>query len=48
MNEKVMCVYCETVYEVDTIVCPDCREYDGMMPVSQAIEYLDLDPEEVF
>ena len=39
-----MCVYCESVFTSDTIVCPNCNEYDGMMPLEKAIDYLDLDP----
>jgi hypothetical protein len=39
-----MCVYCEGLFTSDTVVCPNCDEYKGMMPVSQAVEYLDLDP----
>jgi hypothetical protein len=43
MTDK-MCVYCEGVFTDDTFVCPSCNEYDGMMPLEQAIPYLDLDP----
>lgn len=39
-----MCVYCESVFTSDTIVCHNCNEYDGMMPLENAIEYLNLDP----
>ena len=39
-----MCVYCEGVFTSDTIVCPNCNEYDGMMPLESAIDYLHLDP----
>ena len=39
-----MCVYCESVFTSDTIVCHNCNEYDGMMPLEQAIDYLNLDP----
>ena len=39
-----MCVYCEGVFTSDTIVCPNCNEYDGMMPLVGAIDYLNLDP----
>jgi lipopolysaccharide biosynthesis regulator YciM len=42
--EKVICVYCEGVYDADVFVCPTCKEYDGMMPLVKGIEYLDLDP----
>jgi hypothetical protein len=45
MNE-VMCVYCEGVYTADTFVCPVCNEYDGMMLLTKAIDYLDLDPKD--
>ena len=41
-----MCVYCEGVYTSDTIVCTSCNEYDGMMPIEQAIPYLGLDPQD--
>ena len=40
----VMCVYCEGVFTSDTVVCPNCNELDGMLPLEQAITYLDLDP----
>lgn len=39
-----MCVYCSGVFTPDTFVCPNCSEYDGMMPLNEAIPYLDLDP----
>jgi hypothetical protein len=39
-----MCVYCESVFSPDTIVCHNCNEYDGMMALDQAIDYLNLDP----
>jgi len=42
--EKVICVYCLGLYPSDTIVCFPCNEYKGMMKVSEAIPYLDLDP----
>lgn len=40
----VMCVYCESVFTSDTVVCVQCNEYDGMMPLDKAIVYLGLDP----
>lgn len=40
----VMCVYCEGVFTDTTYVCPSCNEYDGLMPLNRAIDYLDLDP----
>jgi hypothetical protein len=39
-----MCVYCESVYSPDTIMCHWCDEYKGLMPLEDAIEYLNLDP----
>lgn len=39
-----ICVYCSGVYTSDTIVCPTCNEYDGMMPLEKGIDYLGLDP----
>ena len=36
MFNDVMCVYCQGVF-------PECDEYDGIMPLKQAIEYLGLD-----
>jgi hypothetical protein len=43
MND-LMCVYCEGIYTGDTVVCPSCNEYDGMMPLVKAVDYLNLDP----
>jgi hypothetical protein len=40
----LMCIYCEGVYTSDTIVCHNCNEYKGLMPLDSAIDYLDLDP----
>jgi hypothetical protein len=39
-----MCVYCQSVYSPDTIVCHWCNEYDGLMELDKAIDYLNLDP----
>lgn len=39
-----MCVYCESVFSPDTVVCSNCNEYDGMMLLPKAVEYLNLDP----
>jgi hypothetical protein len=43
-----MCVYCESVFTSDTIVCHNCNEYDGMMPLDNAIDYLSLDPNDFY
>jgi hypothetical protein len=39
-----MCVYCESVFTSDTVVCPNCDELDGLLPLETAIDYLNLDP----
>jgi hypothetical protein len=44
----VICVYCEGVYTSDTVVCFECNEYDGLMPLEKGIEYLNLDPNDFF
>lgn len=44
MYNDVMCVYCSGVFTSDTVVCPECDELDGMMPLGKAISYLGLDP----
>lgn len=43
MFNDVMCVYCEGVFVDGTAVCPECNEYDGLMPLGKAVEYLGLD-----
>lgn len=39
-----MCVYCYGVFAPDTVVCPNCDELDGLLPLTKAIEYENLDP----
>ena len=39
----MFCVYCYNLYGNDTVVCPSCNEYDGLMPVKQAESYLGED-----
>jgi hypothetical protein len=43
-----MCVYCESVFTSDTVVCHNCNEYDGLMPLEKAIDYLNLDPNDFY
>lgn len=43
MSDK-MCVYCEGIFTSDTIVCPNCDELDGLLPLGTAVDYLGLDP----
>lgn len=40
--EKLVCVFCENIYEAGTIVCPECREYKGMMTLTDASETYDF------
>lgn len=39
-----MCVFCENVYSAGVMVCQECNEYKGLMPLGSAITYLELDP----
>ena len=44
---KQICVYEMLVLELDTMFCPTCREYDGLMPLNkETLEYLGEDLEE--
>ena len=38
----IVCVFCENVYPEGTIVCPECDEYKGMLPVVEASEAYDF------
>lgn len=37
-----ICVFCENTYSLDTIVCPECQDYKGMMPLELAKETYDF------
>jgi len=41
-EEMLVCVYCENTYEDGTIVCPECNEYKGMLPIEEASEMYDF------
>lgn len=41
-SDKI-CVYCEGIFTIDTIVCSNCNEYDGLMPLVKGLEYIGLD-----
>jgi RNA polymerase subunit RPABC4/transcription elongation factor Spt4 len=43
---KNVCVYCENQYPESVMVCPECNDYKGLMPMREAIIYLDLDVED--
>jgi RNA polymerase subunit RPABC4/transcription elongation factor Spt4 len=38
----MICIYCENIYEMDTIVCPVCNEYKGMMTTEDASKEYDF------
>lgn len=45
MNQ--ICVYEMAVLSADALFCPDCREYDGLMPLNlETLAYLGEDPKE--
>ena len=39
----MFCVYCYNLYGADTVVCPACNEYDGLMALRDAESYLGED-----
>jgi|688.fasta_scaffold88247_7 hypothetical protein len=41
---KLMCVFCESVFDGNIQVCPECNDYKGLMTLGSAITYLELDP----
>lgn len=44
---KLICVYEMRVHPADTLFCPECREYDGLMPLNlETLAYLGEDPAE--
>jgi hypothetical protein len=46
---KVICVFCENIYSEGVMVCQECNEYKGLMPIEQAKEtydFLNLEDEE--
>ena len=38
----IVCVFCENTYPEGTIVCTECNEYKGMLPVVEASELYDF------
>lgn len=44
MDIKI-CVFCGNVWD-DVMVCPECNEYKGLMPLAEGIKYDGLDPED--
>lgn len=44
---KQICVYEMRVLPTDIMFCPDCREYDGLMPLNlDTLNYLGEDPDD--
>lgn len=39
-----MCIFCENIYSAGVMVCQECSDYKGLMTLSNAIDYLNLDP----
>jgi ribosomal protein L40E len=42
MNENVVCVFCESVYPEGTLVCRECNDYKGLMPITEASKEYDF------
>ncbi len=38
----LVCVFCEEVFSEDTVVCPNCTDYKGLMPIAEASEIYDF------
>jgi hypothetical protein len=44
-KEKLMltiCVFCETTYASDVLICVECHDYKGMMPLADAMATYDF------
>jgi hypothetical protein len=37
-----VCVFCETTYAQDAVICVECQDYKGMMPLQVAKEQYDF------
>ena len=40
--EKLVCVFCENIYEADTFICNECQDYKGLMPIGDAAKEYDF------
>lgn len=38
----LICVFCETTYPDDAVICAECNNYKGMMPLEEAMETYDF------
>lgn len=37
-----ICVFCETTYASDAVICVECQDYKGMMPLRDAMAEYDF------
>jgi hypothetical protein len=37
-----ICVFCETTYSQDAVICVECHDYKGMMPLKDAMAEYDF------
>lgn len=37
-----VCVFCETLYSSEVVICNECQDYKGMMPLELAKETYDF------
>jgi hypothetical protein len=33
-----VCVFCENVYSAGVMVCQECQDYKGLMPIAEAVK----------
>ena len=38
-----ICVFCSSISDGWNAVCNSCREYKGMMPITEAVEYYGIE-----
>ena len=31
----IICVFCDTIYPEPTLICKECNDYKGMMPMTK-------------
>jgi hypothetical protein len=47
MENHTICSFCLNIWDIDTIVCPTCHEYKGIMLLNaETLNYLGEDAEE--
>ena len=37
-----VCVFCETLYSSEAVICNECQDYKGMMPLRDAMAEYDF------